>query len=194
MLNANIIKRRINRLSLADIEKLNSMPADPAFSSDKAVQEMRDLVTKKDRTNITNEQAPNFFKVFSTFEFEKGMLLTECFPTIYQSFAIDLNRKFQKEFDCQTPSEKSLAELAVINFCRTLYIQKKINDYIKLGTFTDIGVGYLNFLSKELDRANRHYLTALQSIKAIKQPNIQVNVKTQTAVIGQNQVIQNKNT
>lgn len=193
MPNANIIKRRINRLSVVDIEKLNSMPADPAFSSDKAVQELRDIAKTKE-SNITKERAPNFFKVFSTFEFEKGMLLTVCFPTIYQSFAIDLNRKFQKEFDCQTPSEKSLAELAVINYCRTLYIQKKINDYIELGTVTNIGVGYLNFLSKELDRANRHYLIAMQSLKAIKQPNIQVNVKTQTAVIGQNQVIQNKNT
>jgi hypothetical protein len=190
MSNTNISKSETNKLSFADISLIN-MQADPDPLLNKAFEELKKI---SKGTELSEEKTPNLYRVFSTLEFEKGMLLSVCFPKLYQSFAISLNRKFQKEFDCQTPSEKSLAELTVVNFCRTLFVQKKINDYIERGTVTDIGVGYLNFLSKELDRANRHYTTALQTLKVIKQPNIEMNIKTQTTVIGQNQVIQNKNT
>jgi len=189
MPNNNIVKKE-NKLSISDIEERFYIQPDPKLLLNNALKELKKM---SEGMNYQKKKTPNLYRVFSTLEFEKGMLLTSCFPTTHQSFAIDLNRKFQKEFDCKTPMEKSLAELAVINFCRTLYIQKKINDYLERGVVTDIGVGYLNFLSKELDRANRHYLTALQSIKAIKQPNIEVNVKTQTAVFGHNQVVQTNN-
>lgn len=119
--------------------------------------------------------------------------MSSAIPEKYRAFCIDLSRSLQKEYQCEMPSEKATAELVAVNFIRTLEIQNKINSYLGRGEITDMGVRYVAVLSKELDRANRHYLSSLQTLKMIKQPAIEVNIKTQTAVVGQNQIVQSNN-
>ena len=162
---------------------------DPVVIRKNLKQKMLELI-KKEPNHDTNEEMA---QTLSIVEFDKGVLLSLTVPDTYRTFSIQFMRDLQKEYKCITESEKSLSESVVVNFVRTLYIQRKITDYLRIGSVTEIGVKYLSVLSKELDRANRHYLTALQALKAIKQPNFEVNVKTQTAVIGQNQVIQSNN-
>ncbi len=52
--------------------------------------------------------------------------------------------------------------------------------------------GYRNYLSKELDRAHRQFLSALETLKAIQQPAMKVNIKTNTAFVGENQQFNTK--
>jgi hypothetical protein len=59
-----------------------------------------------------------------------------------------------------------------------------------MGEITGNGVQYLGVLSKDLDRAHNQYLTAVQTLKSYRQPALQVNIKTRTAVIGNNQLVQ----
>ena len=80
-----------------------------------------------------------------------------------------------------------------LNFVRTLYVQDGITAYIHIGTITDMGVSYLNFLSKEMDRAQRHYLVSLEALRAIHNPEFELNIKTNTAVVNNNQAAQVKN-
>jgi hypothetical protein len=49
---------------------------------------------------------------------------------------------------------------------------------------------WIALLSKDLDRANKHFLASIQTLRLMKQAPLQVNINTN---IGQNQVIQNKN-
>ena len=53
-----------------------------------------------------------------------------------------------------------------------------------------ISNGFYKVASQELDRANRHYLASIQTLKAMKQSPMQDNIKTDTAIIGQNQLVQ----
>jgi len=46
-------------------------------------------------------------------------------------------------------------------------------------------------MSKEVDRANRHFLSALQTLKEIKQPELKVNIKTNAAFFGEKQEFNN---
>lgn len=137
--------------------------------------------------------ASNLYKSLTLLEFEKGILLISIVPEMYRTFAIDLSRRLQAEFDCQTASEKATAELAALNYVRALEAQNRINSYLTIGTFTEVGVKFLAIISKEFDRANRHFLTAVQVLKTMNQPPLSVSVKTQTAIIGQNQIVQAKN-
>jgi hypothetical protein len=52
---------------------------------------------------------------------------------------------------------------------------------------------YLAMLWKELDRANRHYLTSLNTLLEMKKPQMSINVKTKNAYFSQNQQINNNN-
>lgn len=135
----------------------------------------------------------NYYKAMTILEFDKGVLLVSSIPERFRVFALEFNRNLQAEYNCTTPSEKSMAEVAALNFVRTLVIQDRINSYLGIGSITDMGVKYLAVLSKELDRAERHYLASLEALKAFKAPPIAVNIKTQTAVVGQNQIVQANN-
>lgn len=150
-------------------------------------------------------------------EFDNGVLMTNAIPKEYSTFAVDFLRQLQKQYDCQTIAEKAIAELATISYIRTLDIQERmtesLNNQKHLSTGhadcgsnpfdplnhlhackrAELGLKLLNILSKELDRANRHYLTSIQTLKIMKQPRMQVNIKTGTAVIGQNQIVQSNN-
>jgi len=103
---------------------------------------------------------------------------------------LEFSLNLQKEYKCETQSEKSMAEIVALNFSRVLSIQDEINSYLRKDSITDIGVKYLAVMSKELDRAERHYLASLQALKMLKMPPLEVSIRTQTAIVGQNQIVQ----
>ena len=130
------------------------------------------------------------FKAMTLREFDNGALLTTIMPSIFSTFAIDLMRKIQHEYSCISASEKATAELAAVSFIRALDAQRRIKNYLDMGEFTGTGVQYMAVMSKELDRANRHYLTAIQTLRMLKQPSMQLNIRADTAILGNNQLIQ----
>lgn len=150
----------------------------------------KELSKVKAGTSQPTEIESNLFKSLTLLEFDNGILLTATVPEQYKTFGIDLMRNLQIEYNCQTPSEKATAELTALNYIRTLEIQRRITGYLAMGALTDNGVRYLAIMSKELDRANRHYLTSVQVLKNLKQLPFQLTLKANTAVIGQNQVVQ----
>ena len=124
-----------------------------------------------------------------------------------------------QEYHCQTPSELNLANIASINYIHYLNIQRQIADceshlgalYYAHDRRCQPSDGFrpynsnngcrrsqfelLRFgvLSKEADRVYQRYLNALNMIIRMKQLPLQINIKTQTAIFGQNQVVQNNN-
>ncbi len=158
-----------------------------------------DAILRDVQKEFTTTRSPDvtsegkLYKAMTLLEFEKGTLMADAVPNRYRTFCIDFSRNLQKEYNCQTPSEKATVELIVLSFARILETQHKINTYLATGLFDESGIKYLAILSKELDRANRHYLNTLQTLKMLKQPVLEVNIRAQTAVVGQNQVIQSNN-
>lgn len=139
------------------------------------------------------DQDTNLFRAMTLYEFNKGTLMLISLPEAHRAFALEFSRNLQIEFECTTESEKSLAELTAINYSRVLETENRITSYLRKGTIDDLGAKFLAIMSKELDRAQRHYFMSLQTLKSIKTPPLEVNIKTQTAVVGQNQVVQANN-
>ena len=122
-------------------------------------------------------------------EFEKHLLLTESLPDKFSSMAINMAKSIIAEYKCTNTVEKSLVEIIVNSFCRSLYLSSILVVVLEQKTvqieqnFTN----YYKFIGKELDKANREYLTAITTLHQLKSPNIQVNLKADTAILGQNQ-------
>lgn len=150
-------------------------------------------IKEKIGDNVSLQPSDNVYQALTLFEFDKGILMASSIPNLYKVFAVDFLRKLRTEFNCQTPSENATAELATINFIRTMDIQKRITAYLEKGTIDKIGSKFIELMSLELDRANKHFLTSINSLKTIRQPTYNFSFNAQTAVIGQNQMIQNKN-
>jgi hypothetical protein len=136
--------------------------------------------------------ATTVYKAFTLKEFENGVLLTESLKDEYKTFAIDFSRNIQKEYDCTTPSQKATAESIACAYCRILQSSAMMSRYLAKGSVTDYGLKYLAIMSKELDRAQRHYTTALQTLYMLKQPPLSVTVKANIANIANQQVIQER--
>jgi hypothetical protein len=100
---------------------------------------------------------------------------------------IEFARQLIVEYDCKTPTEKALAEVVVSAYARILECSKSMQD-ITLVKYTSNALnGLYEIISKELDRANRHFVTSLTTLRQIKSPNVEIKVRAQTAIIAQNQ-------
>ncbi len=100
---------------------------------------------------------------------------------------LDFARKLVKEYDCQTVSEKATAEVVVMSYARILEFTRVMNRVVRLEGITHEINSLYGMVSKELDRANRHFVTALSTLRQIKAPQIGVKVNAKTAFIGGNQ-------
>lgn len=176
-----VLKRDVGNL-LKDCRSIY----DPSIVLENSLKELSKAKGKM--TSIDQKSAT--FKAMTLSEFENGTLMTYVVPEQYRTFALKLSRELQEEFICVSSGEKAIAELAAVNYIRTLEIQNRINSYLALGSITDMGVRYLEVLSKELDRAQRHYISSFQTLKTLRQPVFQLNLKADTAVVGQNQMVQ----
>lgn len=154
----------------------------------KADEEMKSLKKAKE---IGSESS--YYKALTLFEFDKGVLLMNAVHDLYRVFTLEFSKNLQTEYNCKTPSEKSLAETVALNFSRVLDTQRKINMFIEKNSLNDMGLKYLKFLSMESDRAQRHYLVSLQALRSLRNPSFEVNIKANNAVVGNNQAVQVKN-
>jgi len=105
---------------------------------------------------------------------------------------IEMTNDIIKEYNCNTTLEKSLCEIIANSYWKTLQISKKITNVMLAWEYlSNDRTKYLSMLSIELDRANRNYLNALNNLIEIKKPQMNINIKTKNAYIGQNQQFNN---
>jgi hypothetical protein len=126
----------------------------------------------------------------TTFSTDTGYILMESLGKDYHGLAIQMRRELQQEFDCKKPSEKALVDMVVNAFIKKLSYSKRMENNQKyVGAEYD---GYRNYLSKEIDRAHRQFLSAMETLNIIKQPALKVNIKTNNAFVSENQQFNTK--
>lgn len=172
----------INRLK-ADIE--------PQSINDK-VQKIFERIdsSKTQKESLLNQNELQILDQFiKMHEFEKHLLLTESLPSKFSSLSIKMAKSMIAEYKCSTSLEKSLVELIVNSFCRSLYLSSILVVVLEQKTvqIEQNFINYYKFIGKELDKANREYLTAITTLHQMKTPNIQLNLKADTVILGQNQ-------
>ncbi|MBI2410850.1 MAG: hypothetical protein HYV32_03085 [Candidatus Kerfeldbacteria bacterium] len=107
----------------------------------------------------------------------------------YQEFLSIFIKTLILEYNCSTASEKSLAQIIGINYIRVLRYSANLEKCTNLKYLTEVATGYYGMISKELDRAERQYMTALMLLKQLKTPELKVSIKANTAFIAQQQQI-----
>lgn len=106
----------------------------------------------------------------------------------YQPLILQFNRQLVREYDCQSSSEKALVHIIVNAYVKVIDSSERFSKCLEAGEYlSDERTKYLAMLSKQLDRANRQFITALTTLKQLKAPSLEINVKAKTAFIAQNQ-------
>jgi hypothetical protein len=169
-------------------DKLNYvlMPFDPINVKNKALLEIEGK-----KVGESFESTDSFIVSAMTLqEFHHGYLMATSLGKEYRTFAVQLSRDYQKQYKCDTVGKKSLAELSAINYCRILEAQNKLDAYMSKEAYGDLTVKIMAVLSKEIDRAQRHYLTSMQALELGLQQPLTVSIRTNTANIAGQQAIQ----
>jgi hypothetical protein len=139
----------------------------------------------------TDEMSNNIEKVSLALSLETGHILAESVPTRYRPFALQLKSDLEKEFDCKTASEIALVDQAVNAHIRKLSYSKLMEGHKEPEWLSHERVAFLNFYSKEVDRSHRQFISAIETLKLMKQPTLRVNIKTNNAFVSENQQFNN---
>jgi len=169
------------------------IPCDPQSRLKKIAKDIMPRVDIKDE-QLNKEDAEKIGEAIIDLGFENGLSMIEGVTERYRGLMINFRRGLIKEYDCQTISEKALVDMVVSAYARVLTYSNKFLCLKDPEYLSNERSTFLSVLSKEIDRANRHFLAALETLKQFKQPEFSLNIRTKNAFIAQNQnLINNQN-
>lgn len=155
----------------------------------------QDIIPKcLDSKNEKNEVVKKRFTdksmlLLRIFENESHVALMESFSENYRMFSKEMADDLIKEFNCIKEYEKALAKLMTNAYIRVLDNSRRLNNELESREITPNKNVYIANLSKQVDRANRQFISALMTLKQLKVPQIEMNIKTNTAFISNNQQV-----
>lgn len=164
---------------------------DPDFILETVTKKVNAYLAASDKEaeRIKQDMLESHREVLNSLGLETHYTLAETVSKRRQSLVIEVARQIEKEYDCQTASEKILVQVIAGTYGKIIDYSSLMNSNIfDLGISPDKN-GYNAMLSKELDRAHRQLITALATLRQIKNPPIEFNVKAKTAFVAQNQQI-----
>ncbi|MCJ7793157.1 MAG: hypothetical protein MUP45_04275 [Candidatus Marinimicrobia bacterium] len=181
-----IKKRGLNPKNIAELRKdIDSLINTPPYGADAIFE------SYFEKQQVDRDKPESFRQLMNLGSLDSFRGITEIVDQEYKGRVTEFATRLYQEYDCKTPAEKALAQTVVVAFERILQLTGAFNRILKKDDQTNDFFVILNkrlqILGMEIDRANRHFLTALQTLKQIKAPQLEVNVKTKTAFVAQNQ-------
>ena len=123
-------------------------------------------------------------------EVETHVVLMGSVDKKYSGMAKELSSQIIDEYQCTTHAEKMLVETIVNAFIQNLENSRRFNGCIKSNEFISSELTqYLAILGKQIDRSHRQFLSSLSMLKQLKQPQMEINIKTNNAFVANNQQI-----
>jgi len=140
-------------------------------------------------TKMSKKVWKNMCAVSLTYGVESGLVLAENTPERYRSLALQMKRDIEKEFFCEKIYEKALVDKIVSAYIRGMECTWRLEKSQHFDLHSNYRNNYFFFLSKEIDRSFRQYVSGLDTLKSLKQPemNIKLNIKSKNAFLAGNQ-------
>lgn len=162
----------------------------PLYSTREVLDNVNNEIAKYEKDHGYKIDSNTLVQAMSLKEYENATLMSFGLSEITKPFALQLSLDLQAQYKCDTDGKKSLAELTALNYCRVLEVQKNLFGFLKINKYSELTIKIIAVLSKELDRAQRHYITSLQSLEMGLQPPLNISIRTNTANIAGQQAIQ----
>lgn len=121
-------------------------------------------------------------------QLHKNTFLGEAVEWDLKNYITKLASDMIEDYHCNTALERSLCEIIANSYGRILMTSQYMLRDEKL---YEPRFRYLSDLSKELDRQNRTYLTAINTLMEIKNPQMTINLNSENTFLGENQQFNN---
>jgi hypothetical protein len=109
----------------------------------------------------------------------------------YAPLILNMTKQIEKDYNCCATDEKALAAVIAMAYIKIVDSSRMFSGWYenKERPSWDTSTKHLEMLSRQMDRANRQFLSAIAMLKQIKQPPIEVNIRTKNAFVAQTQQI-----
>lgn len=105
----------------------------------------------------------------------------------YRPMLQEMIQSICRDYNCKNIIEISMAQNIATSYVRGIVLQDKINDDFQGdGLLSNLRNSRLSILSKELDRANRQYITFIKTLRELKRPQLSVIVNVESMIVGNN--------
>ena len=139
------------------------------------------------QTLTTGQQHELVQNALCIYGLDTQALLVHSVTDKYMGLAVNLVNQLVTEFDCKTPSEKALAQIAAVSYAKSMDYSEEMRNSRAIKFHSGPLNGYFSMIGKEVDRANRTLISALAALKQLKAPSIEFNVTAKTAFVANNQ-------
>lgn len=138
------------------------------------------------KTLTDKEKTDRVIKIAYLFGLDTQAPLWESVDDKFGSMTIEFSKQLAKEYDCMAPSEKALVQVAANAYTRVMEYSNTLEACRNKSVNTNL-IGYYSMIGKELDRANRQFISAMTILKQLRTPPLKINVIAKTAFIAKNQ-------
>lgn len=145
------------------------------------------IIAGKSTKEINEKTNKTFYKALMVYGLDTHYPIAETVSEKYRGLVVEFCHQLTQEYDCKTPSERALVQVIVNAYARMLEYSQELHNCRKIEYLSNEKNGFYSMLSKELDRANRQFVTALTTLKQLKTPSFEINVKTKAAFVAKNQ-------
>ncbi|MEO5646177.1 MAG: hypothetical protein ABIO57_03730 [Candidatus Paceibacterota bacterium] len=145
--------------------------------------------TPEEKATAMKEIQDKAMELMRIFEGVTHLGLMETFTEKYRMFAREMAKTMIVELNCSNEAERALAELAVNAYVRVIDNSRRLNNEYESREITPNRNVYIANLSKQIDRANRQYLSAIMTLRQLKSPTVEMTIKANTAFVSHNQQV-----
>ncbi len=162
------------------------------------------LLKERDELNQTKDKTPEQKKrgeevtreLSMIYGLENGLWASNLSYGKYYSMLGNIRRSITQEYDCKTASELMLADRIVASYWRLMKYDMTLNRLIETDdggySFNQSKVNIIKELQRGIELADRQLNSNIILLKDLRQPRLNVKIKTETAYIAQNQQVVNK--
>lgn len=155
---------------------------------DKELKEFKES-TGTDRDNKLKSINEKFGPATYIFALDNHYAASDTVRKEYKPMVIEIANQIIAEYQCKGASEKAVAELAASAYARYMQYAASFQNIANIEWLSSEKNGLYANYSKEVDRAHRQFMMAISTLKQMKSPAPQINVRTNTAFVAQNQQV-----
>lgn len=169
--------------------RLNASPAVVKATVTKLLNQYQNADEEK-KQELNEKYTEKTLQALAIYNLENHVLLVDTTTSEeHRTFAIEMATEIIKEYDCKTAVEKTLAHTITSAYIRAMEYSKLLSRVSNMEFISDTKIRYYGMLGKEIDRANRQYISGLSTLALMKAPRLAVTVKTKNAFVANNQQI-----
>ena len=103
----------------------------------------------------------------------------------------EFSEELIREYQCESISEKSLCNMVASAYFNSMRASKGLQLLYSQKQVSSEKNGYFQVMSKELEKQQRIYIHALQTLRAFKSPVPEISIRAKNAFIANHQELHN---